>query len=89
MSIPCDISSEIEFKNLAKTIDEKLGHIDVIIQASGYGVSVPSLGMKDSNLTDIVNIQFKGPFKLFKACIPLMKNGAAIIQISSATASIM
>jgi NAD(P)-dependent dehydrogenase (short-subunit alcohol dehydrogenase family) len=89
ISIPCDISSEIDIKKLAKTIDEKLGHIDVIIQASGYGISVPFLDMKDSDLTDIVNIQFKGPFQLFQACIPLMKNGGAIIQISSATASIM
>jgi len=88
-SIPCDISSETEIKNLVKTINQKFDHIDVIIQASGYGVSVPFLEMNNSDLTDIVNIQFKGPFQLFQACIPLMTNGGSIIQISSATASIM
>ena len=36
-----------------------------------------------------MNLQFKGPYQFFQACIPAMKNGGSIIQISSATATIM
>ena len=36
-----------------------------------------------------MNLQFKGPYQFFQSCIPAMKDGGSIIQISSATATIM
>ena len=35
------------------------------------------------------HLQFKGPYQFFQACIPAMTEGGSIIQISSATATIM
>ena len=45
------------------------------------------LESKEEDLIKIMNLQFKGPYQFFQACIPAMTEGGSIIQISSATAA--
>ena len=65
------------------------GKLDIGIQATGWGYLSPFLESTEEDLVKIMNLQFKGPYQFFQACIPAMSDGGNIIQISSATATIM
>ncbi|WP_298675451.1 SDR family oxidoreductase [uncultured Sphingomonas sp.] len=85
----CDITSKADNDALAKSAVEQMGGIDIAINASGWGLLKPFLETTAEELQQIGDLQFKGPFLFFQSMIEAMKNGGSLIQISSATATIM
>ena len=84
----CDITKEDIDAMTSKVVDLH-GKLDIGIQATGWGYLSPFLESTEEDLVKIMNLQFKGPYQFFQSCIPAMKDGGNIIQISSATATIM
>jgi NAD(P)-dependent dehydrogenase (short-subunit alcohol dehydrogenase family) len=89
IAITCDITDELQVSALCNEIKNKFGQLDILVQASGNGLNCPLLEVTKTQLNDIVQLQLNAPFHLFQQCIPLFTKGGSIIQISSATASIM
>ena len=85
----CDITSETDVNALAKTAATAMGGIDIVVNATGWGLLKGFLETTREELDQMTALQYIGPFQLFQAMIPAMKNGGSIIQISSATAKIM
>lgn len=85
----CDITSKAELDALAAAAQEKLGGVDIVVNATGWGLLKPYELTTDEELRRMVAIQFIGPFQFFQVMLPIMRDGGSLIQISSATATIM
>jgi NAD(P)-dependent dehydrogenase (short-subunit alcohol dehydrogenase family) len=90
----CDLTDARSVDTLADSAALKLGGIDVAINATGWGLLKPFLETTHEELMGLTMLQFVGPFHFYQAMLRKMArsasgNGGSIIQISSATATIM
>lgn len=85
----CDITDRAQVFALADFAREKLGHVDIALNATGWGLLKPFLETTEEEFDQMSALQFKGPFMFYQAVISAMDRGGSIIQISSATATIM
>jgi NAD(P)-dependent dehydrogenase (short-subunit alcohol dehydrogenase family) len=85
----CDITKQEDLRALAKTAVEKMGSVSIAVNATGWGLLKPFLETTSEELRDMTALQFIGPFQFFQEMIKAMTQGGSIIQISSATATIM
>lgn len=85
----CDITDRAQVFALADFAKEKLGHVDIALNATGWGLLKPFLETTEEEFDQMSALQFKGPFMFYQAVISVMDRGGSIIQISSATATIM
>lgn len=85
----CDITDRAQVFALADFAKEKLGHVDIALNATGWGLLKPFLETTEEEFDQMSALQFKGPFMFYQAVISAMDRGGSIIQISSATATIM
>lgn len=92
--LPCDLTDEASVNALADAADRQLGGIDIAINATGWGLLKPFLETTHDELAQMTALQFIGPFHFCQALVRKMARsaggrGGSIIQISSATATIM
>ena len=85
----CDITRRDEVFALAATARTRLGNVQVGVNATGWGLLKPFLENTQEELEAMTALQFIGPFFFYQAMIGAMDQGGSIIQISSATATIM
>ncbi len=89
----CDLTNEVDVNALAETATSKMGGVDIAINATGLGFLKPFLENTREELELMSALQLVGPFQFYQAMIKAMSandsNGGSIIQISSATATIM
>jgi len=85
----CDITDREQVFALAAFAKKKLGHVDIALNATGWGLLKPFLETTEEEFDQMSALQFKGPFMFYQAVIGAMDRGGSIIQISSATATIM
>lgn len=90
----CDLTDEASVNALAETAAAQLGGIDVAINATGWGLLKPFLEVTRDELEEMSALQFVGPHQFYQAMLRKMArslggDGGSIIQISSATATIM
>ncbi len=85
----CDITQRDQVFALAETAKTKLGGVQIAVNATGWGLLKPFLDNTQDELRAMTDLQFIGPFFFLQSMIGAMENGGSIIQISSATATIM
>jgi len=85
----CDITKHGDLATLAKTALEKMGSVSIAVNATGWGLLKPFLETTPEELQQMTALQFIGPFQFCQEMIKAMTQGGSIIQISSATATIM
>lgn len=85
----CDITRRDEVFALAKGAKAKLGGVHIGVNATGWGLLKPFLETTEDELRRMSDLQFIGPFYFLQAMIGAMEAGGSLIQISSATATIM
>lgn len=84
-----DITSKADVDAAADFAVKTFGKLDVAVNATGWGLMKPTHETTEADLDKIMDIQFKGPFFFIQAMLRVMGQGGSIIQISSATATIM
>ena len=86
VSIPCDVTDESQVLSVVEQIVEKYGKIDILVNnAAKINDAVHFHEMKDSDITDLINTNILGTFRITKAIITKMldnKDGC-IINIGS------
>lgn len=85
----CDITRREDNQALVQQAVGKLGGIDIAVNGTGWGLLKPFELTTDDELRRMTELQFIGPFLFFQAVVAAMKEGGSLIQISSATATIM
>lgn len=91
---PCDLTDQASVDALADAAVDKLGGIDVAINATGWGLLKPFLETTHEEVMAMTMLQYVGPFHFYQAMLRKMARslggrGGSILQISSATATIM
>ncbi len=89
VALGCDITKRAQVFALAEEAKAKLGRVDIGVNATGWGFVKPFLENTEEELQQITDLQFVGPFFFYQALLTHMEDGGSIIQISSATATIM
>jgi 2-hydroxycyclohexanecarboxyl-CoA dehydrogenase len=84
-----DITERTDLVRLGQQATEMLGGVDIAVNATGWGLMSAFLETNEADLNRITAIQFTGPFMFFQEMIKAMTGGGSLIQISSATATIM
>lgn len=90
----CDLTDQASVDALADAAAERLGGIDIALNASGWGLLKPFLDTDHDDLVQMTALQFIGPFHFFQAMVRKMARsrggrGGSLLTISSATATIM
>ncbi len=87
----CDITVRGDVNRLVEKCVSSFGGVDIAVNATGWGFVKRFEKTSEDELDKILALQFKGPFFLFQAVAPAMaeRGGGSIIQISSATATVM
>lgn len=85
----CDLTSEADLARLGETARETFGGIDIAVNATGWGLLKPFLDTTKAEIEQMTALQFTGAILFYQAMLRVMRRGGSLIQISSATASIM
>lgn len=90
LAVDCDFADGASIGAMVGTTVAGLGGIDIAVNATGWGLLKPFLETTQEELDRMYSLQLRGPFQFFQALIPAMsKQGGSIIQVSSATATIL
>lgn len=85
-----DFTKKADILAMVDATVSAFGGIDVAINATGWGLLKSLTDTTDEDLEQMIDLQFKGPFWFLQALVEAMKDkGGSIIQVSSATATIM
>ena len=71
------------------TTVERFGRVDGLVNNAGVNFVKPFLETTKEDMEKIVALQFTGAMLFYQAMLRVMRDGGSLIQISSATASIM
>lgn len=85
----CDITNKDEVAALFAFAKDWGGHVDIAVNATGWGLLKGFTETTVAEIDQITDLQFKGPFYFCQAAVDTLAKGGSIIQISSATATIM
>jgi 2-hydroxycyclohexanecarboxyl-CoA dehydrogenase len=93
-AVACDVTDRDAVVGMAAEAKRLLGNIDIAVNGTGWGLLKPFLDTTVVELEAMTALQFQGPFYFMQAMIGVMSTdnggrGGSIIQISSATATIM
>jgi NAD(P)-dependent dehydrogenase (short-subunit alcohol dehydrogenase family) len=88
-AVTIDITSQAQVDAAADFALSHFGRLDIGVNATGWGLLKPTHDTTEADLDKILAIQFKGPFFFIQALLRTLSPGGSIIQISSATATIM
>jgi len=94
LALTCDITERDEVFAMMRAARDWQGHLDIAVNSTGWGLLKPFLETTTEELRRITALQYEGTFYFFQAAIEAMDRqsggrGGSIIQISSATATIM
>ena len=56
-----------------------------LVNNAGYGLFEPLASVTEAQFDGLMNVHLKGPFFLTQALLPLMEEGASIVNLTSAT----
>lgn len=88
-AVYCDFTKRDDIFNMVEIARERLNGIDIAVNATGWGLLKPFLETTEEEFDRMSALSFKGPFLWIQALVPAMNRGGSVIQISSATATIM
>lgn len=83
-----DFSSFVAFREtVQRTLDSVWGtaHLSGLVNNAGYGLFNPIETVTEEQFDGLMNVHLKGPFFLTQALLQIFSEGAAIVNITSAT----
>ena len=89
MAVTCDITKMEDIKSSVQAIRDAHGKIDIAVNATGVGLPRAVRGTSEADLNMMMDLQFKGPYQFMQVLVGVMPDPSSIIQISSATATIL
>ncbi len=87
LALACDISDESSVAGLAAAIEQQRGRLSVAVNAAGQAVMGSIHRTSAAQLEQALAVHLKGPFYFFKHLAAIMGSPAAMITLSTLTAS--
>lgn len=89
IAVQCDITSRADIEAAVASCNKENGKLDIAVNCTGWGLLSPFEETSEEDLVAMMNLQFKGPYQFMQVLVGNMSDSASIIQISSATATIL
>ncbi len=86
IGIVADQSSLQDTDELVAQVSQKFGHVDVLFINAGIAAFAPVEHVTEEQFDNIMNINFKGALFTLQKFIPLLRDGASVINLSSINA---
>ena len=91
VALPLDVAAIGTFAAFRQTVEEVLtskwsvARLGGLVNNAGYGLYSPIDTVTEAQFDGLMGVHLKGPFFLTQALLPLLKDGAAIVNMTSAT----
>lgn len=83
IGIKGDVSKPEELTRVYQEVEEKLGKIDTLVANAGIYVLGPLSAFTEEQFDKVSDINFKGAFFTVQRALPVLKDGASVILVSS------
>jgi NAD(P)-dependent dehydrogenase (short-subunit alcohol dehydrogenase family) len=86
-ALKLDVGDTRGFAGFRSDVERILGsdQLTGLVNNAGYGLYNPIATVTEAEFDGLMNVHLKGPFFLTQALLPLMKPGASIVNLTSAT----
>ena len=91
VALPLDVGVSSSFAAFAETVKQALAEVwqrerfDHLVNNAGIGMFKPIEIVGEDDFDALMGVHLKGPFFLTQALLPLMADGGAIVNLTSAT----
>lgn len=91
VALALDVGQAATFSAFRDEVAEALGRVwdrtdfHYLVNNAGYGLFEPIASVSEEQFDGLFNVHLKGPFFLTQALLPLMADGGAIVNMTSAT----
>ncbi|MFJ4542374.1 SDR family NAD(P)-dependent oxidoreductase [Pseudomonas sp. NPDC088885] len=91
VALKLDVADVSSFGAFAETVHQVLqqvwdvAHLDGVVNNAGYGLFNPIATVSEAQFDGLFNVHLKGPFFLTQTLLPLLADGASIVNLTSAT----
>lgn len=82
-TVAVDVTADEAPKRIVEAAMSRWGRIDFLINNAGIGRPKPLHETDDQTLDFFLNVMLRAPFRLSREALPHMKQGSAIINVSS------
>jgi NAD(P)-dependent dehydrogenase (short-subunit alcohol dehydrogenase family) len=88
LALHCDVSDAAAVGSAMKTVEQRFGRLDALVNNAGIAVFAPLMETSDADWNRVVEVNLTGPFICTKSAVPLMRehDGGAIVNITSISA---
>src|SRR3954464_4814898 len=83
LALTCDVGAADQIEAAASQVKSCFGQLDALVNNAGVAVFKPALETTLAEFQRTLDVNLTGPFLLTKAAVPLMRKGAAIVNITS------
>lgn len=83
LGIQGDVSNLADLTRIYQTVEQKLGKVDALIVNAGVYVLGPLAEFTEDQFDKVSDINFKGAFFSVQKALPVLKDGASVVLVSS------
>ena len=83
LALTCDVAMADQVEAAVAQLKARFGSLDALVNNAGTAVFKPALDTSLAEFQRTMDVNLTGPFLMVKAAVPLMQNGAAIVNITS------
>lgn len=83
LGIQGDVSNLNDLTRIYQTVEEEFGKVDILIVNAGVYVLGPLADFTEEQFDKVSDINFKGAFFSVQKALPVLKDGASVVLISS------
>ena len=83
LALTCDVAVADQVETAVAEAKARFGSLDALVNNAGTAVFKPALETTLDEFQRTLDVNLTGPFLMTKACVPLMRSGATIVNITS------
>jgi NAD(P)-dependent dehydrogenase (short-subunit alcohol dehydrogenase family) len=83
LALACDVAMADQVEAALARVSQEFGALDALVNNAGTAVFKPALDTTLAEFQRTMDVNLTGPFLMVKAAAPLMRKGAAIVNITS------
>jgi NAD(P)-dependent dehydrogenase (short-subunit alcohol dehydrogenase family) len=81
--LTCDVGAADQVEAAVAQVKARFGALEALVNNAGVAVFKPALDTTLAEFQRTLDVNLTGPFLMIKAAVPLMRKGAAIVNITS------